>query len=254
MFITSTIKTATAAAGTAVGFWFAGMVVAPEATANVVATLQDRFGMVFSVDCEARPSDCLKVKQRDLAMLAETLAALRGRLDGEQAKTIELATEASRKQATNRLYLEEGRRILNTALPGQAVAFLGVTYPSPDALRQQLEVTFAEGQHLEEIVAQYTTTRDEIANARAEIITRRAEVLGELAIIPSLITLVEVQTASGEVRAALEKVDGVMARAHTASRAADPLLRNTDELMADAARPPSTEFDAWLKGDIRKTN
>ena len=254
MLIFSTIKTATAAAGTAVGFWFAGMVLVPEATANVVATLQDRFGTVFAMDCEARPADCLKAKQRDLGMLAETLATLRGRLDGEQAKSTELAAGAIQKLATNRLYLEEGRRILNGALPGQAVAFLGVTYPNPDALRQQLEVTFAEGRHLEDIVAQYTTTRDEIANARAEIITRRAEALGELAIIPSLITLVEVQTASGEVRAALEKVDTVMARAQTASRAADPLLRNTDELMADAARPPSTEFDDWLKGDIRQAN
>jgi aminoglycoside phosphotransferase (APT) family kinase protein len=93
------------------------------------------------------------------------------------------------------------------------------------------------------------TIRDEIGIARRDIVTRRAEVIAELRIIPSKIALAEVQATSAELRMALDKIDGVMTRVRQASRAADPLLRSTDELMTDATRPPATpsEFDVWLR-------
>jgi hypothetical protein len=250
MFIISTIKTATVAAGTVAGIWLAGAAFAPGATAAVFSNLQDRFGPVFAVNCETRPAECLRNREHELTELADTLATLRVRLDGERTRSAELAVEAEQRLAANRLYLEEGRRVVLAALPGQTVTFLGVAYPGDDALRQQLALTFAEGRQLEGLVAQYRSTHEEIARARQEIITRRAEVLGELRIIPSLIALVEVQTASSEVRNALSNIEGVMTRARHSSAAADPLLRSTEELMTDAMRPATTEFDTWLRGPI----
>jgi hypothetical protein len=250
MPLISTLKTTAVAVGTVGGLWLVGATFAPEATANVVSTLNDRIGSFVAPDCTSQPADCLRVRERELAALAETLAALRVRLDGEQTRSAELAIDAEQRLAANSLYLAEGRRILLAGLPGQPLTFLGVGYPAPDALRQQLELTFAEGRQLEALVTQYRTIRDEIGTARRDIVTHRAEVIAELRIIPSKIALAEVQAASGELRAALAQIDGVMEGARNASRAADPLLRSTDELMLDATRPPTTPsaFDAWLRG------
>ena len=250
MPIVSTFKTVAVTAVTVAGLWLVGAVLVPDATANVVNTLQDRFGQVFAANCETRPADCLHNREHELTALADTLATLRVRLDGEQTRSAELAIDAEQHLATNRLYLEEGRRILLAGVRGQSLTFLGVTYPDPDALRQQLELNFAEGRQLEALVAQYRAVRDAIGVARREIITRRAEVIAELRIIPSKIALAEVQAASGELRAALAQIDSVMEGARNASRAADPLLRSTDELMADATRPPNapSAFEAWLRG------
>jgi hypothetical protein len=249
MPIVHTLKTTAVAGATVGGLWLAGTVVAPEATASVVSTLNDRLGGLVAPNCVAQPAACLRVRERELATLAETLAGLRVHLDGEQARSAELAVDAEQRLGANRLYLEEGRRILLAALPGQPVTFLDVVYPNADALRQQLELTFAEGRQLEALVTQYRTIRDDIGIARRDIVTRRAEVIAELRIIPSKIALAEVQATSAELRMALDQIDGVMTRARQASRAADPLLRSTDELMADAARPLATtsEFDAWLR-------
>lgn len=233
-----------------------GSVVAPEATANVLDQIPQMLERLTSPDCETRPQACLLRKEAKLKDLNRDLERSSERLDLELGRAAEVLARNKSLRGQNRLYLDEGKRLLNKTVGVGPILFAGARYPTRDEFRDQLELLFVEGQRLDAVIVDAEGLHDNLNIARRNLIARRSEIRATLSILPSKMALIEAQQNYALLTSDLAAIDKVLRAGETGTKVVDRLLRNTEELAAAESRAPegNAGFEAWLMNEAAAAN
>lgn len=223
-------------------------VFAPEATAHILDQIPHTLERFSQPDCDKRPRACLIRKQDRLKTLSIDLDRSRSRLEMEYGRAAKVLTDNKALLGQNQLFLEQGRRMIKTAISNGPVSFAGESYPTKGQFRDQLELLFMEGQRLEFVVADAQSLHDSLNAARRNLIARRSEIQATLSILPSKLALLDARQSYAALTGDLKAIDDVLRAGEVGTDAIDKLLRNTQELAQAAAKAPSnnTDFNAWL--------
>jgi hypothetical protein len=225
-----------------------GSIVAPKATANVIDQIPEVFDRLGQPDCESHPQACLLRKQAKLKDLARNLEQSSERLDLELGRAAEVLARNKSLRGQNRLYLEEGKRLLNKTVGNGPIHFAGAVYPTRTAFLDQLELLFIEGQRLDAVIADAEGLHDNLNTARRNLIAHRSEIRATLSILPSKMALIDAQQNYALLTSDLKSIDEVLRAGETGTNVVDRLLRNTEELAAAETRASEGNlgFEAWL--------
>jgi hypothetical protein len=197
--------------------------------------------------CQARPAECLSRKQADLR-------ALLGALDADIARIAVARIDAEREQAevrasqaSGRLYLNEARRLLTGASPAATqLSYIGTLYSYPQ-LRDQAHALFDEAAATDARAQVIDRTVAHLTDAQRDLSARRSDVLTAIKLQPAQLALIGARTLSAETDAVLARIDEALGEGRRARSRTDALMRSTQELTEDAARP-APAFESWLSG------
>lgn len=239
----------TAAAAAVVGVALA--VFAP-GHAAVIGNWFERTGTkVFGDTCSAAPAECLAKKGRQLEVVRADLGAIQDKLDAERGRTNAVLAEHRRLLSQNQVLLADAKRVYQAAPAGQPVTWAGVQYPNREALADQMQGLFIEGEGLNRLVVEAETVSAELGEQRRKILGQRLQLESSLRLLPSKIALVSARASSAEFDAATKAIDAVLDTGKKEQAAADSLMRSTEQVLRDQAgraRPAvDTAFRAWLE-------
>lgn len=223
----------------------AGTIIAPDTTANILHHVEDTIVQVTTIDCDARPVDCLESKEADLVKTKDQIdKALKG-LTSQEERAAMLLQEQQEILSKNKIFANEGRRLHNGN--AQSVEFVGRTYMREE-LAGQLEILFMEQNRLQEVVAESKTTVEALRRAKTELLSRRSSIEATLSILPARIALAEAQAAYQDFQQDLATIDEILDSGRDTLAASKPLLRTTSDLSDDNASTTSATggFQAWL--------
>ncbi|MFD1624863.1 hypothetical protein [Azospirillum griseum] len=220
--------------------------------AAVVGGFVERAGTkIFGDTCAAAPADCLTKKGRQLEAVKADLTALQDKLDGERGRTNNVLGENRRLLSQNQVLLADAKRAFQAAPVGQPVTWAGVQYPNRDALADQVQSLWVEGESLGRLVAESETVAAELGEQRRRIVGQRVQIEASLRLLPAKIALVSARASSAEFDAATKAIDAILDTGKREQVAADNLMRSTQEVLRDQAsraRPAGdTAFRAWLE-------
>ncbi len=231
--------------------WVVGSVLAPEKTQDISDSLREKIEIALAPDCNIKPVACLLRLENNLEEVSTRLNNTRASLETKSVEADDLVRHNREMLAQNRLYLEQGRRILRSAPASGPISFIGTEYPTAERLQEQLELLFREGHRLAEASASSEAVSDKLKLMRRDIIAQRSEVLAALASIPSKIALAEVEKSYATLESDLARLDDLASSGQADEVRADELLRSTSRLNQDAARTSdgNADFATWLAGN-----